>query len=115
MSYGRLYLAGDSAHILPPTGAKGLNLAISDVHYLSNALIAHFQYGNDKLLQQYSATALKRVWSAARLSWYLTSLLHRFPDQGTFDLRMQENELEFLAGSETAMENLAEQYVGLPF
>ena len=115
MSYGRLFLAGDSAHIVPPTGAKGLNLAISDVHYLSAALIAHYDAGKSELLDQYSETALKRVWGAARLSWYLTNLLHRFPNQGEFDLRMQENELEYLAGSESAMRNLSEQYIGLPF
>lgn len=115
MSYGRLHLAGDSAHIVPPTGAKGLNLAISDVHYLSNALIAVYRDGDSGLLNQYSATALRRVWGAARLSWYLTTLLHRFPDQGAFDLRMQEDELEYLATSDSAMKNLAEQYVGLQF
>lgn len=115
MSYGKLHLAGDSAHIVPPTGAKGLNLAISDVHYLSNALIAFYKDDDDALLEQYSVTALKRVWGAARISWYLTTLLHRFPDQGSFDLRMQENELEYLASSESAMKNLCEQYVGLPF
>ena len=114
MSYGRLHLAGDSAHIVPPTGAKGLNLAISDVHYLSKALIAIYRDENAGLLEQYSATALKRVWGAARMSWYLTTLLHRFPDQGDFDLRMQENELEYLANSDSAMKNLCEQYAGLP-
>lgn len=115
MSYGRLFLAGDAAHIVPPTGAKGLNLAISDVHYLSTALIAHYGAGDSSLLDRYSKTALQRVWGAARLSWFLTNLLHRFPDQGKFDLRMQENELEYLARSESAMQNLAEQYIGLPF
>lgn len=115
MSYGRLHLAGDSAHIVPPTGAKGLNLAISDVHYLSDALIALYRDSDSGLLDQYSATALKRVWGAARLSWYLTTLLHRFPDEGAFDIRMQENELEYLASSDSAMQNLCEQYVGLPF
>lgn len=115
MNFGRLYLAGDSAHIVPPTGAKGLNLAISDVHYLSNALIARYNERDAGLLEQYSATALRRVWGAARLSWYLTTLLHRFPDQGPFDLRVQEDELEYLATSDSAMRNLAEQYVGLPF
>lgn len=115
MSYGRLHLAGDSAHIVPPTGAKGLNLAVSDIYYLSNALVASYRDGDDTLLERYSATALKRVWGAARLSWYLTTLLHRFPDQGPFDLRMQENELDYLASSESAMRNLCEQYVGLPF
>jgi p-hydroxybenzoate 3-monooxygenase len=115
MSYGRLYLAGDAAHIVPPTGAKGLNLAISDVYYLSNALIAWFRDGNGALLDAYSDTALRRVWGAERLSWYLTNLLHRFPEQSPFDLRMQESELEYLATSEPAMKSLCEQYVGLPF
>lgn len=115
MSYGRLYLAGDAAHIVPPTGAKGLNLAISDVHYLSTALIARYETRSHALLDAYSTTALKRVWGAERLSWYLTTLLHRFPEQTAFDLRMQENELEYLASSELAMKNLAHQYIGLPF
>ena len=115
MSYGRLYLAGDAAHIVPPTGAKGLNLAISDVHYLSSGLIAFYASGDHSLLDTYSSTALKRVWGAERLSWYLTSLLHRFPEQTSFDLRMQEDELDYLASSELAMKNLAEQYIGLPY
>ena len=114
MSYGRLHLAGDAAHIVPPTGAKGLNLAISDVYYLSQALIAHYA-GDGVLLKNYSDTALKRVWAAERLSWHLTMLLHRFPDQSPFDLRMQESELDYLAASEAAMQNVAIQYVGLPF
>ena len=115
MSYGRLFLAGDAAHIVPPTGAKGLNLAISDVYYLSDAMIAWFNEGEESLLTAYSATALRRVWGAERLSWYLTTLLHRFPDQTPFDLRMQENELDYLASSEDAMRNLCHQYIGLPF
>ena len=114
MQHGRLFLAGDAAHIVPPTGAKGLNLAVSDVHYLSLALIAHYRNGDDALMAGYSATALKRVWGAERLSWYLTNLLHRFPDQGPLDLRMQEDELNYIASSEAAMRSLAEQYVGLP-
>ena len=114
MSYGRLYLAGDAAHIVPPTGAKGLNLAISDVYYLSRALAAFYNDSDSAGLDGYSRTALKRVWGAVRISWYLTNLLHRFPDQGEFDLRMQENELEHLANSEAALRNLAEQYIGLP-
>ena len=114
MSYGRLYLAGDAAHIVPPTGAKGLNLAISDVYYLSRALAAFYNDNETAGLDSYSRVALKRVWGAVRISWYLTNLLHRFPDQGEFDLRMQENELEHLANSEAAMSNLAQQYVGLP-
>lgn len=115
MRYGRLFLAGDSAHIVPPTGAKGLNLAISDVYYLSKALIAFYKDSNTDLLDSYSTTALQRVWGAERLSWYLSTLLHRFPQQSPFDLRMQENELEYLASSESAMRNLCEQYIGLPF
>lgn len=115
MRHGHLFLAGDAAHIVPPTGAKGLNLAISDVYYLSRALVAHYNAGDKSFLEQYSATALRRVWGAERLSWYLTRLLHRFPDQDEFDLRMQENELDYLASSEHAMRNLCEQYIGLPF
>ena len=115
MSYGRLFLAGDAAHIVPPTGAKGLNLAVSDVHYLSRGLIAYFNDNDKGLLNGYSETALRRVWGAERLSWYLTNLLHRFPDQDEFDLRMQENELDYLARSEHAMKTLCEQYIGLPF
>jgi len=115
MSYGRLFLAGDSAHIVPPTGAKGLNLAISDVYYLSNALIDFYRGDSTDLLEAYSATALRRVWGAERLSWYLSTLLHRFPDQGPFDLRMQVDELEYLASSDSAMKSLCEQYIGLPF
>lgn len=114
MSYGRLHLAGDAAHIVPPTGAKGLNLAISDVHYLSNALISLYEDGDTNSLDAYSGKALARVWGAERLSWYLTTLLHRFPDQTPFDLRMQEDELDYLASSDRAMKNLAEQYIGLP-
>ncbi len=115
MSHGRMFLAGDSAHIVPPTGAKGLNLAISDVFYLSRALTAFYNGNDASYLESYSATALKRVWNAARLSWYLTTLLHRFPDQTDFDLKIQENDLEYLANSENAMRNLCEQYIGLPF
>ena len=115
MSYGNLFLAGDAAHIVPPTGAKGLNLAVSDVYYLSRALIQHYNEGNDDYLEAYSETALTRVWGAVRLSWYLTNLLHRFPDQTEFDCRMQESELEFIAGNEAAMRHLCEQYIGLPF
>ena len=114
MSYGRLYLAGDAAHIVPPTGAKGLNLAVSDVYYLSRALVAFYEKKDTTRLDNYSETALKRVWGAVRVSWYLTNLLHRFPNQTEFDLRMQESELEYLANSEAAMRNLAEQYIGLP-
>ena len=115
MSFGRLFLAGDAAHIVPPTGAKGLNLAISDVFYLSRALAAHFNQGNDDYLESYSDMALRRVWGAARFSWWLTTLLHRFPDQGEFDLKAQEQELSYLASSEHYMRSACEQYAGLPF
>ncbi len=115
MSYGRLFLAGDAAHIVPPTGAKGLNLAISDVFYLSRALVAQIKQGDERYLLSYSDTALRRVWGAARFSWWLTGLLHRFPQQEPFDWRAQEQELSYLASSEVAMKSLCEQYAGLPF
>ena len=114
MSYGRLFLAGDAAHIVPPTGAKGLNLAVSDVRYLSRAFIRHYA-GDDAYLESYSDMALRRVWGAVRFSWWLTALLHRFPDQTAFDQRAQEQELSYLAGSVAAQTALSEQYVGLPY
>jgi p-hydroxybenzoate 3-monooxygenase len=115
MRYGRLFLAGDAAHIVPPTGAKGLNLAVSDVFYLSRALAAFYGQGSAKLLDSYSAMALRRVWSSVRTSWYLTNLLHRFPGASDFDQRAQEYELEYLKSSHHAQAALAEQYAGLPF
>jgi p-hydroxybenzoate 3-monooxygenase len=114
MQYGRLFLAGDAAHIVPPTGAKGLNLAVSDVTYLSRALAAWYGEGSTSLLDAYSAMALRRVWSSVRLSWYLTTLLHRFPDASAFDQRAQEQELEYLKSSWHAQAALAEQHAGLP-
>lgn len=114
MQYGNLFLAGDAAHIVPPTGAKGLNLAVSDVRYLSRAFINHYQ-GDDSYLEGYSDMALRRVWGAVRFSWWLTTLLHRFPDQTPFDQRAQEQELSYLASSPAAQSALCEQYVGLPF
>jgi len=114
MSYGRLFLAGDAAHIVPPTGAKGLNLAVSDVHYLSEALIAAYA-GDTSGLERYSEVALRRVWGAVRFSWWLTGLLHRFPDQTEFDQRAQEQELLYISQSESAQRTLSEQYTGLPF
>lgn len=114
MQYGRLYLAGDAAHIVPPTGAKGLNLAFSDVHYLARALEAAYLKGDGALLEQYSETALRRVWAAIRLSWWLTTLLHVFPDDTPFDRRIRASEYAHLASSETALANLTEQFVGLP-
>ena len=115
MRFGRLFLAGDAAHIVPPTGAKGLNLAASDVHYLSEALIDHYRNGSDKGLDCYSARALARVWKAERFSWWMTSLLHRFPDTGPFGQRIQLAELDYLVGSRAAATGLAENYVGLPY
>jgi p-hydroxybenzoate 3-monooxygenase len=115
MRYGRLFLAGDAAHIVPPTGAKGLNLAVSDIHYLSRALIAHYRDGTDDLLDAYSDTALARVWKAIRFSWWMTTLLHRFPDQSDFDLHIQAYEIEYLGDSRAARTALAENYTGLPF
>jgi p-hydroxybenzoate 3-monooxygenase len=114
MRHGRLFLAGDAAHIVPPTGAKGLNLAVSDVYYLSRALAAFYAEGSGALLDSYSETALRRVWSSVRISWYLTNLLHRFPDASDFDQRAQEYELEYLKSSHHAQVALAEQYAGLP-
>lgn len=115
MRYGNLFLAGDAAHIVPPTGAKGLNLAISDVHYLSRGLTAHYTGGVDGLLDRYSEMALRRVWGAVRFSWWMTTLLHRFPEQTAFDQRAQEAELDDLASSTYAQAAMAEQYAGLPF
>jgi p-hydroxybenzoate 3-monooxygenase len=115
MRHGRLFLAGDAAHIVPPTGAKGLNLAVSDIHYLSQALIAHYEEHDHSLLDGYSATALSRVWKAERFSWWFTSMMHRFEDDGGFGQRIQEAELDYLAGSQAAQTALAENYVGLPF
>ena len=114
MQYGRLFLAGDSAHIVPPTGAKGLNLAASDVAYLSDALIAHYARGDDGLLEGYQARALARIWKAERFSWYLTKLMHRFPEDGAFEHRMQAAELDYIESSAAMQASIAENYVGLP-
>ncbi len=115
LQHGRLFLAGDAGHIVPPTGAKGLNLAASDVHYLSKALIEWFRTGDEAGLRGYSATALRRVWKAERFSWSFTRLTHGFPDEGTFGARLQLAELEYLATSRAAMTALAENYAGLPY
>jgi p-hydroxybenzoate 3-monooxygenase len=115
MSYGRLFLAGDAAHIVPPTGARGLNSAASDIYYLYHAMLAHYQNGDDSGLQGYSAKALARIWKAQRFSWWMTMLLHRFPDRLDYEDRLQQTELEYLLSSETAQRLLAENYVGLPF
>jgi p-hydroxybenzoate 3-monooxygenase len=115
MRYGRLFLAGDAAHIVPPTGAKGLNLAVSDVFYLSRGLIEVYRTGRNDYLDRYSDTALRRVWSSARVSWWLTMLLHRFPDEAPFEQQMRLNQFDYLHASEHAQASLAEQYAGLPF
>jgi p-hydroxybenzoate 3-monooxygenase len=115
MRYGSLFLVGDAAHIVPPTGAKGLNLAASDVFYLSRALGLWYGKGDQKLIDSYSAMALRRVWSSVRTSWYLTNLLHRFPQSSEFDQKAQEYELDYLKSSRFAQSALAEQYAGLPF
>jgi p-hydroxybenzoate 3-monooxygenase len=115
MRFGRLFLAGDAAHIVPPTGAKGLNLAASDIHYLSAGLIEYYATGKTAELDSYSERALRRVWQAERFSWWMTNLLHRFPDNGIFGEKIQAAELEYLAGSRPAMAVLAENYVGLPY
>ena len=114
MRCGRLFLAGDAAHIVPPTGAKGLNLAAADVWVLSRALARHYRDGADDLLDAYSETCLRRVWRAEHFSWWMTSLLHRFPEGDSFRDRLQQAQLEYLASSKAAATTLAENYVGLP-
>jgi p-hydroxybenzoate 3-monooxygenase len=114
MRHGRLLLAGDAAHIVPPTGAKGLNLAASDVAYLSEALIRFFKQGDHDAIAGYSAKALARVWKSERFSWSLTKLLHRFPEDGPFERQMQMAELDYIASSVAAQASIAENYVGLP-
>jgi p-hydroxybenzoate 3-monooxygenase len=114
MRYGQLFLAGDAAHIVPPTGAKGLNLAASDVFYLYEALIAYYRQGTSREIDGYSQRALHRVWQAVRFSWWMTSLLHSFPDEDTFSPRIRERELEYVFSSAAAQTVLAENYVGLP-
>lgn len=113
LRFGRLFLAGDAAHIVPPTGAKGLNLAASDIHYLSEAMLEYFKEGDEAALANYSAKALKRIWKAERFSWHLTTLIHKF-DEDAFDRRMKEAELDYMTGTETGQRIMAENYVGLP-
>jgi len=115
LRFGRLFLAGDAAHIVPPTGAKGLNLAVSDVYYLFEALASYYESRDERALDAYSSRALARVWKAERFSWWMTRLLHQFPDEGAFNQKMQQAELEYLAGSRAAQLALAENYVGLPY
>jgi p-hydroxybenzoate 3-monooxygenase len=114
MRHGRLFLAGDAAHIVPPTGAKGLNLAASDVLVLSRAITAYYERGHTERLDDYSNVCVRRVWKAQRFSWWMTSTLHRFPGESAFDHQRQLADLDYLTGSRAAMTSLAEQYVGLP-
>jgi len=115
MRFGKMFLAGDAAHIVPPTGAKGLNLAASDVHYLSQALREFYDEKSSAGIDAYSAKALARVWKAVRFSWWMTSMLHKFPDTGEFGARIQLAELDYLVSSQAAATSLSENYVGLPF
>ena len=114
MRFGRMFLAGDAAHIVPPTGAKGLNLAATDVKYLSGALIEYFSERSTAGIDSYSDRCLRRIWKAERFSWWFTSLMHRFPDSAGFGQKVQEAELDYLVHSEAASRSLAENYVGLP-
>jgi p-hydroxybenzoate 3-monooxygenase len=115
MRFGRMFLAGDAAHIVPPTGAKGLNLAASDVRFLSHALREFYDEKSSAGIDAYSAKALSRVWKAVRFSWWMTAMMHKFPDQGEFGARIQVAELDYLVGSKAATTSLAENYVGLPY
>jgi p-hydroxybenzoate 3-monooxygenase len=114
MRFGRLFLAGDAAHIVPPTGAKGLNLAASDVKYLSSGIIEHYRERSSAGLDHYSDRALRRIWKAERFSWWFTQLMHRFPGEGPIGQKLQEAELDYLVNSQAASTALAENYVGLP-
>lgn len=115
MRYGHLFLAGDASHIVPPTGARGLNSAASDIYYLYHAMVAHYKNGDSTGLDQYSEKALARVWKAQRFSWWMTTLLHTFPQSIDYDQKLQEIDLAYLFSSDAAQRSLAENYVGLPF
>lgn len=115
MQYGRLFLVGDAAHIVPPTGAKGLNLAASDVHTLYRLMVKVYQEGRTDLIERYSQTCLKRIWKAERFSWWMTSMLHNFSDEEDFNSRMQLAELDYVTSSTAGMTTIAENYVGLPY
>lgn len=115
MRHGRMFLAGDAAHIVPPTGARGLNSAASDIYYLYHAMLDHYRRDDDKGLENYSDKALARVWKGQRFSWWMTNLLHLFPGNGSFDRQLQRTELDYLFSSKAALTSLAENYVGLPF
>ena len=114
MRYGNLFLAGDAAHIVPPTGAKGLNLAVADIRLLARALTAHYADGNDRFIEGYSRTVLARVWKVERFSWQLSMLMHQFPENTPFERRMQRAEFDYIRSSEAASRTIAENYVGLP-
>jgi p-hydroxybenzoate 3-monooxygenase len=114
MRHGRMFLAGDAAHIVPPTGAKGMNLAVSDVIVLAEALTGFYRTGSTQGIDGYSSRALTRVWKAERFSWWFTGITHRFPGMGGFDRKMQIAEIAYLRGSRAAQTALAENYVGLP-
>ncbi len=115
MRFGNLFLAGDAAHIVPPTGARGLNSAASDIYYLYHAMLAHYKQGDDSGLEAYSQKALARVWKAQRFSWWMTNMLHEFPDNSEYEKHLQQTELEYLFSSQNALASAAENYVGLPF
>lgn len=115
MRWGNLFLAGDAAHIVPPTGARGLNTAASDIYYLYHAMVDHYLKGDDTGLDEYSQKALARVWKTQRFSWLLTTMLHNFPDENPYDQKLREAELDYLFSSEVAQRSVAENYVGLPF
>jgi p-hydroxybenzoate 3-monooxygenase len=115
MQYGRLFLAGDAAHIVPPTGAKGMNLAMADIRVLSRAIAEFYRSGSLKLLDAYSTTALRRVWKAQRFSWWMTQMLHLDPSHSAFDRRRQMAEIDYITSSEIGARSLAENYAGLPF
>jgi p-hydroxybenzoate 3-monooxygenase len=115
MQYGKLFLVGDAAHIVPPTGAKGLNLAASDVSTLFDIFCKVYQQGRTDLLERYSAICLRRVWKAERFSWWMTSMLHRFPDADPFSQRIQQTELDYFVSSAAGRTTIAENYVGLPY
>ncbi len=115
MRYGNLFLAGDAAHIVPPTGARGLNSAASDIYYLYHAMVDHYEKGDDSGLDSYSEKALARIWKAQRFSWWMTTLLHTFPDSIAYDNKLQQTDLDYLFSSDAALASLAENYTGLPF
>ena len=114
MRWGNLFLVGDAAHIVPPTGAKGLNLALSDVKYLTEALVSFYNEKKSVLLDNYSEKALSRVWRVVRFSWWMTTLLHNFPNQNEFERKIQLSELDHLSKSKLAQQSFSENYVGLP-